>query len=221
MNITNPFLFITPRSQDLLVGRRDFLKKIKSTVVNSLKEKTIVTINGDFGIGKTLFVEKAIKELKSRKNIKLYSYDFNFNILNELRNLPSEKKVKKQIIVIIDRFELILSLSSVLQEKILKIMAELSEAKITLIITSSDDLLKRLKRIKPSIKKYFKILNVPSMTFEETKRLIISRLNESRPKSKDSLHPFTTQEVKQIFKTSRGNPRMVLMLCAGLFEEKV
>lgn len=220
MKVMNPFLFITPREKDLLVGREKFLEKIKTSVMKSLDDSIIISINGDFGIGKTLFVEKAIKDLKKKKSLKLYKYDFNFNLLNDLRTLPSEKKLKKQMVVIIDRFELILSLSSYLQKKILEIMQDLCNAGITQIITTSEGLLKELKNIKPGINKYFKVLNVPSMNFNESKKLIISRLNESRPKKKDSLNPFTLDEVKKIHKKSQGNPRMVLMLCAGLFEEK-
>ena len=220
MIVNNPFLYITPRTKDLLIGRKEFLTKIKATVFESLKKKSIISINGEFGIGKSLFVEKVILSLKDMKDIKMYNFDFNFNLINELRNLPSEKKIKKQVVVIIDRFELILSLSEVLQHKILDLMTDLCKAEITLIITSSNNLLKSIKNISPSTKNYFKVLDVPALNFEEAKRLIISRLNEARPTSKDSLHPFTPEEIKKIFKTSKGNPRMILMLCAGLFEEK-
>jgi hypothetical protein len=221
MNVENPFLFITPRKgKDKLVGRFDFLKKVKKTVINSLKKQSIVTLNGDFGIGKSLFVKKTVKELNKRKSIKIYRFDFNFNLLNELRNLPSEKRIKKEIVVVIDRFELILSLSSFLQDKILQIMTDLCKAEITIIVTTSSDLLEKIKDMKPKIKNYFKVLEVPSMNFEETQKLIISRLNEVRPKKSNSIEPFTKYEIKEIYKKSKGNPRMILMLCAALFEEK-
>ncbi|MBN1924039.1 MAG: hypothetical protein JW791_04755 [Nanoarchaeota archaeon] len=220
MNVNNPFLFITPRDKDLLVGRQSFLDQVKTTVMKSLDSQAIITINGDFGIGKTLFVEKAVSDLEKRKDIKLFKWDFNLNTLNDLRTLPNEKELKKQIVVTIDRFELILSLSNILQNKILKIMTDLVKSKITLIITTSDDLLKKIKNIEPKIKSFFKVLNVPPMNFEETKRLIVSRLNESRKKKSDSIEPFTNDEVKQIYKNSKGNPRMVLLLCASLFEDK-
>lgn len=220
MIVNNPFLFITPRLKDSLIGRKDFVAKIKSTIMKSLDDKAIVVVSGDFGIGKSLFVEKVILDLKSKKNLKIYSYDFNFNILNDLRALPSEKKSKKQFLVVIDKFDLILSLSSMLQKKILNIMADLCEAKVTFIISSTAEVLNKVKGLDLKIKKYFKVLNVPSMNFEETKELILSRLNEVRPKKSDSLHPFTLDEVKEIYKNSKGNPRIILMLCAGLFEEK-
>ena len=222
MAVQNPFLYITPRDKDFLVGRSNFLDKVKKVVMDSLDENAIVSINGEFGIGKTLFVRKVIEDLEEKKkSVKVFHYDFNFNTLNDLRNLPSEKKAKKEIIVVIDRFELILSLSNLLQRKILKVMSDLCKAKITLLITSTDDLLKKIKNIDEGVKKYFRVLDVPPMTYEETEKLVISRLNEVRTKNKESIHPFTENEIKAMYKNAKGNPRMLLMLCASLFEEKL
>ncbi len=219
--IENPFLFIVPRKEDKIYGRKEFLEKVKKTVLDSLNDQVIVTINGEYGIGKTLFIERVVEGLKKRKSIKVFYFDFNLNTLNDLRNLPTEKELKKQIVVVIDRFELILSLSDILQKKILEMMVELCEAKITFIIATTDDLLKKIKSIEPRIKRYFKVLDVPKMSFEEAKELIVSRLNEIRPRKSDSLEPFTLKEVKHIYKVAKGNPRMILLLCASLLEEKI
>lgn len=220
MIVRNPFLYITPRNKDLLIGRIEFLKKVEKTVLSSLDKPVIVAVNGEFGIGKTLFIEKAIKKLEKKKSIKLYDFDFNLNTLNDLRNIPTEKKLKKQIVIVVDRFELILSLTPEIQKKILKIMGELSKAKVTIIIATSSSLIKKVINLDSSIKRYFKILNVPALNFDETKELILSRLNESRPKKSNKLEPFTNKEVKMIHKQAKGNPRLVLLLCATLFEEK-
>jgi archaellum biogenesis ATPase FlaH len=216
----NPFLFITPRDKsDELIGRFDFFEKIKKTVLESLDKPVIVTINGDFGIGKSLFVKKAMQDLSAKKNLKLFYLDFNLNTLNDLRNMPTEKKIGKQIVVLIDRFELLLSLSNNLQEKIVKLMNNLCEAKITLIITTSDDLLKKMAKMEAKLKKHFKVLNVPPINLNEAKKLIISRLDEVRKNNKGSIKPFTENEVKKIHKNAKGNPRIILMLLASLYEE--
>jgi len=167
-----------------------------------------------------LFVDKIIIDLNKRRNIKIFKFDFNMNTLNDLRNLPTEKELGKEIVVIIDRFELMLELSGELQEKILEIMTDLCKAEITIIVTSSNSLLKTVNKLRPELKNYFKVLDVPAMNFEETKKLVISRLNEVRAKKSDSLEPFTLDEVKKIHDNAKGNPRMVLLLLAGLFEQK-
>ncbi|MDD2678887.1 MAG: hypothetical protein PHT91_01475 [Candidatus Nanoarchaeia archaeon] len=217
----NPFLFITPREKsDELIGRFEFFEKIKRVVLESLDESAIVTINGDFGIGKSLFVDKVVKDLSKKKSLKVFYLDFNLNTLNDLRNIPLEKELGKQIIVIIDRFELLLSLSNNLQEKIIKIMTELCENKITLIITSSNDLLKSMKKLDNDMKKYFKVLDVPKLSLTEAKRLVISRMDELNRKQRGTIKPFTENEIKKIHENSKGNPRIILMLLASLFEDK-
>ncbi|MFA5303608.1 MAG: hypothetical protein WC393_03670 [Candidatus Nanoarchaeia archaeon] len=216
----NPFLFITPRDKsDELIGRFDFFEKIKKTVLESLDENAIITINGDFGIGKSLFVKKAMEDLSAKKSLKLFYLDFSLNTLNDLRNIPTEKKLGKQIIVLIDRFELLLSLSSSLQEKIVKLMANLCESKITLILTTSDDLLKKMAKMDAHLKKYFKVLNVPPVSLDEAKKLIISRLDEVKKTGKGTIKPFTENEVEKIHKNAKGNPRIILMLLASLYED--
>jgi ABC-type dipeptide/oligopeptide/nickel transport system ATPase component len=220
--MNNPFLFITPRkNEDNLIGRFDFYEKMKKAVLESLDENAIITLNGDFGIGKSFFVEKAMNELSKMKNLKVYYLDFNLNTLNDLRAIPSEKELGKQIIIIIDKFELLLSLSEPLQEKILNLMSELCKNEITLLITTSNDLLKGIKKIEPQIKKYFKILDVPAVNYEETKKLVISRLNEARKTHSDSITPFTESELHSIYKNTKGNPRLILMLLASIYEEKM
>jgi hypothetical protein len=218
----NPFLSITPREKsDELIGRFGFYEKIKKTILESLDDYAIITINGDFGIGKSLFVEKVLADLSKKKQLKIINLDFSLNILNDLRNIPSEEEAGKQIIVIIDRFELLLSLSNNLQKKIVQLMNDLCKAKITLIITSSDDLLKKMAKMDAGLKKYFKVLEVPPLSFDEAKKLAIQRLDEVRSNGKGSLTPFTEDELRKVYNNSKGNPRLILMLLASLYEEHV
>ena len=217
----NPFLFITPREKsDELIGRFDFFEKIKKTVLGSLDEHAIVTINGDYGIGKSLFVKKVMEDLSSKKSLKIFYLDFNLNTLNDLRNIPTEKELGKQIIILIDRFELMLSLSNSLQEKIVKLMGELCQSKITLILTTSDDLLKKMAKMDAKLKTYFKVLNVPPINLAEAKKLVISRLDEVKKKEKGSITPFTEEEIEKIHRNAKGNPRIILMLLASLYEDR-
>ncbi|MDD4353136.1 MAG: hypothetical protein PHN56_01625, partial [Candidatus Nanoarchaeia archaeon] len=160
-----------------------------------------------------------MKDLSTKKILKIFYLDFNLNTLNDLRTIPSEKELGKQIIVIIDRFELILSLSNSLQEKIVKLMADLCESKITLILTTSDDLLKKMTKMDEKLKKYFKVLNVPPISLVEAKKLVISRLDEVKKADKGTIRPFTENEIEKIHKNAKGNPRIILMLLASLYED--
>ncbi|VVB76132.1 ATPase domain predominantly from Archaea [Candidatus Tiddalikarchaeum anstoanum] len=220
MNVNNPFLFITPRNSDVLVGRHSFLETLEKKVLESLDTHAIIAVNGPFGIGKSQFIYKIIEDLKTRKNIKIFNFDFNLNTLNDLRSVPHEKDLKKQIIIVIDRFELIESLTKEIQHKVLNVMAELCDAKDTFILETSSDLIKKVADVEPNVKKYFNIINVPQMNYDEVKKLIYTRLNEVRKDKSESINPFTEEEVKMIHKQSKGNPRMVLMLCASLYEKK-
>ena len=98
-------------------------------------------------------------------------------------------------------------------------MANLCESKITLILTTSDDLLKKMAKMDAHLKKYFKVLNVPPVSLDEAKKLIISRLDEVKKTGKGTIKPFTENEVEKIHKNAKGNPRIILMLLASLYED--
>lgn len=219
--LNNPFLYITPRSKEELVGRKEFLDNIEKKIMESLDKHAIIAVNGPVGIGKTLFIENVISKLEPRKDIKIFKLDFSLNTLNDLRSIPNEKEINKQIIILIDRFELILSLTKEIQLKVLEVMAKLCEAEITIILATTTDLIQKVADINPVVKKYFNILNVPAMKYEEVKKLIISRLNEVRKTASNNLAPFSEDDISKIYKNSKGNPRMALMLCASLYEKKL
>ncbi len=71
------------------------------------------------------------------------------------------------------------------------------------------------------LKKYFKVLEVPPLSFDEAKKLAIQRLDEVRSQGKGSLAPFTEDELRKVYNNSKGNPRLILMLLASLYEEHV
>jgi len=220
-NITNPFLYITPRDKESLVGRTGFLEIIEKKILESLDKSAVIAVNGEVGIGKTMFIEKVISKLESRKDIKVFKLDFNLNTLNDLRSIPTEKELQKQILIVIDRFELILSLTKEIQQKVLEVLANLCEAKVTIILATTTGLISKIFEINHNVKKFFNVLNVPYMNFEEVKKLVVSRLNEVRKEKSDKIEPFLKEELDMIYKNSKGNPRMVLMLCASLYEKKV
>jgi len=218
--VNNPFFSVTPLKKDMIVGRKEFLKNINKEVMSSLIDNKIIIIKGDSGMGKSFFVRSAVDELKTKKSIKLFNYDFSLDLINKLRKLPDESKIKKQIVVVIDRFELMLMLSEQLQTKIFELMTELCKTGITFLITSSDDLIEKTRILNLELKKYFKTFNVPGLTYEEAEDLVINRLNMERKKDLKSIEPFTVKELKEVYKNSKGNPRIILMLCGVLFDNK-
>ena len=57
--------------------------------------------------------------------------------------------------------------------------------------------------------------------FHEVKELVLSRLNEVRTTKTNDLSPFNERELTDIWKKSRGNPRMILLILANFYDIKM
>jgi hypothetical protein len=68
--------------------------------------------------------------------------------------------------------------------------------------------------------KQFKKYQLDGMSKGDLKQIIINRLNLSRTTKSDSLEPFTESEYDKIYKKSKGDPRIALLICSALFDQK-
>ncbi len=218
MKLVNPFLFITPRDKEKIIGKKDFLKDLKTTVKKSLKTKKseIILLQGDVGSGKTLFIKKLVKEFDKSKIKKM---SFNMNTLNDLRKIFTKKDKKKM--VIIDKMDIINHLPKELQKKIINLIIEFTELGINFLIAVDKKTKSLIKDLNNKFKKYLIVKKIPKLEYADAEDLVISRLNEERTKKSESIEPFTQEELKKLFEKSKGNPRMLLMLCASLYEQKL
>ena len=210
----NPFLDIVHTGDEKVIMDQKALKKIKSLSKELVKNRPVIFIVGEFGSGKTLVekeIEKGIpKKFEKKKLI------FSVDLANELKAIPAKRK--KELIVFIDKFELSNVLSDEKLKKLLNLIHKTSLAGVGYIITCTPSTIARVFSLSDKLKSYSKVFNVPPLTLEQTKKLIIERLNKVRRKKSNSLEPFTMKHVKNIWQASKGNPRMILLLCASLYE---
>jgi hypothetical protein len=213
----NPFLRIVPDKNEKIIDREKVSKELVEKTLKALKGGTLILLSADYGMGKSIITNHFIKSLK--KDIKIIEMGFSNFIADDIRNLPSE--TKNEILVIIDRFDLIDGMRNDDKNKVVNLILERGNKGLTFIVLCTPDVLNKIFGINPEFKKKGDIISIPSMTYEEAKELVISRLNETRRQKSQSLDPFTETEIKEIWKKSKGNPRMILLLCATLYDRKM
>ncbi|MCD6547237.1 MAG: ATP-binding protein [Nanoarchaeota archaeon] len=216
--IENPFYSIAHKGDEKIIMPASEIKKIKD-LAKKVCKNNILFVVGEPGSGKSL-VEKEL-EKAIPKNYGVRKLLFTVDLLNELRALPSEVVLrKKKFIVFIDKFELSDVVDDKKLKKILDVISETSKAGVGFVISCLPQTLARVFEISDELKKSSIVYNVPRLTYEQAKMLVISRLNSVRKKKSNSIEPFTEHELKSIWRTSNGNPRMILLLCANIYENK-
>lgn len=212
----NPFLYIVPREEEKLVNK-EFLEDLKKKVDKVFKGGCIIILNGEYGSGKTLLADKVKEYILKNEKIELKYFFFVPQIAAQIKNL---KEKEKEIFVIIDGFDLIMGVDDEVKKEILSEIYNKIESGISFLITCNEKTKNEIFEIFPKLKEKSEVLKIPPLSYEETKKLIIERLNEVRKEKSNSLEPFSEAEVRRIWERSRGNPRMVLLLCSSLFDAK-
>lgn len=217
--VENPFLRIIPTEKERFHGEREklFLEMVGG-IKRSFEGKEIVLLNGDYGIGKSFFIQKFKEKLKKKGGFTIYSLVFTANLLSDLE--PIKLRKKGSAFVIIDKFDLFIFLKEEIAKKIINKILKLANKGVLFMLAFTPYSLKRLFKKFPEIKKRTQTFEVPKLGYEETKELILSRLNKARRKKSKSFKPFTEKEVEKIWTESEGNPRLVLMLCSNIYEQK-
>lgn len=213
----NPFMNITPRDNESMIGRKAFYEYIKSGTEKALNGEKIIIISGDYGSGKTIIIDRLIRLLEKNK-IEVIELSVTKNILNDLRDLPMEKD--KDIFVIIDRFDLTEGFEKKDLTKLLDFIEELAVQGLTFLIKTTQSALKRARPLSNNFTSRLLVHHLPMLDYTFARQMVIDRLNESRKIQNDLLEPFTDEELRTIWKKASGNPRMVLMLCASLYDQK-
>ena len=214
--IYNPFLEISHRGDEKVIMDAQSIKKIKTLSKELTKSNIILFIVGEPGSGKTLSEKEIEKNIPKRFEKK--KLIFSLNLINELKSIPAEKTLKKKIIIFVDKFELSDVIKDEKLKKILNLIINTSKTGVGYVITCTPATLARLFGLSDKLKIYSKVYSVPALSLEQAKKLITSRLNIIRKKKMNSIAPFTASQIKNIWKTSKGNPRMILLLCASLYE---
>lgn len=213
----NPFLIIVPDEYGKLIDREEVIIDLEKKTMNALDGGTLILFSAGYGMGKSIIKEKLKKKLK--RKVKVIEFNFTNFIADDIRNLPFEKK--KDILVIIERFDLIEGMSKNNKNKILNLIIERNNKGLTFLLLCTPDVVKKLFDLNDNFEKRSEIVTVSEMTFEEARQMVVSRLNTMRKAKSGSIEPFTEFEMTEIWKKSKGNPRMILLLCASLYDRKM
>jgi type II secretory pathway predicted ATPase ExeA len=183
------------------------------------KGKKLLLVSGDYGSGKSLITEKIEKNLAS--NIKIEKWMFSVDIANQLRELPMDEALHHKVAVFIDKFEL----SDVIDDKtlmnILRLMVDITKMGVSFVIDINPKTVMRLYELDDAFKNLSELYTVKPLIFQEVKELVSSRLNEIRTTHSHDLSPFSEKELMDIWKKSRGNPRMILLILANFYDIKM
>lgn len=214
---TNPFLSIVPRKGEKMFGISE--KNILLMADGVSKGKKLLLISGDYGSGKSLIAEKIEKNITS--DVKIEKWMFTVDLANQLRSLPMEETVRRKVAVFIDKFELSDVIDDKALAKILELIVEITHMGVSFIIDVNPKTVMRLYDLDAAFKNLSELYTVKPMIFQEVKELVIARLNEVRTTHGHDLAPFTERDLMDIWKKSHGNPRMILLILANLYDIKM
>lgn len=218
--MANPFVSIVPSENEKFYGNREeFFKTIIDSIeTNSMvDDNRFIVLTGGYGSGKTFFLEKIKNKVEKNKMLSHILY-FSPALYEQLKEDIDLSKAKKDVLLIVDRFEFAEYLKDEYVKKVIKLMFEmLNRQKVIFLISSISNSWKKLVRRYPELKAS-DVYEVPGLSFEEAMDLVRSRLTKAKVKG---LGPFAKDEIKKIWKDSGGNPRMILLLCAEIYEDKM
>ncbi len=214
----NPFLSIVPRRNEKIIDMVSIVKELRELVTETLKGDVLIVLKGGYGSGKTLISEHLAKFLK-KKNVEVRRLTCTQEIIDDIRAIPDERK--KDIFVVVDGLDVCMGMDEVMTNKLLDLLMERSSKGLTFLLECTPDVLERFYSLNRRFEKFSRVVNIMPIGYDEARELVVSRLNEIRKRKSESVEPFTEDELKKYWKTSRGNPRMILMLCQSMYDRKV
>ena len=195
----NPFLYIVPKEEEKLI---EFEGINVENIAREIEKGGIILIVGEHGSGKSHLIKELIKITQGKL------LDFTSNIIDEIRNT-------KESIIYIEDFDLINGFSVEKQNRILSLISDKSEMGTTFVIECTPNIAKKLNL------KNKREFQMPKLTLEAARKLVVEKLNTIREEKSDDISPFTDKEIEEAWKKSNGNPRMLLMLLSTIYDLKV
>ncbi|MGC8533124.1 MAG: P-loop NTPase fold protein [Candidatus Parvarchaeum sp.] len=211
----NPFISITYSENDTIVDRVNERVELLMLVNEAMERGGVVVLKGAPGMGKSTLLNAVEKELKRSKNVDIMKEEFTPAVYNKIRNLNINPT--KKMLVELDDFNNIEMLDKLSQQRVIDLLYNLSQKIAILIVENREEgIEKELKAQSKQFKKY----QLNGLSKEDIKQIIINRLNLVRATKSDSLEPFTEAEYEKIYKKARGNPRIALLICSALYDQK-
>jgi len=214
----NPFLFIVPRKDEKIINMKKFRENLREELDKCIKGGVVISLVGDYGSGKTLLLREVKRYAKRRKNCEVIEFNVAHDILDKVFSLREEKK---DVIIFIDQFDLLAGVDEEHFKNILEALRGKTIEGMTFVIALTPSTLKYISKLDKGFYNMLRKFEIPPLSYEDAKKLIITRLNEVREKESDSLAPFTEEEVRELYEKSKGNPRLLLLLCSSLYDRKM
>ena len=203
----NPFASVAPRKKEFAPEK----KKIVEDVIKEIKKNSFFVIYGERGVGRTLIVEKIVEYFKKKQKVEFFDFDKGL-----LYNLKKREQSDAKSIIVVETVEIV---DNEFLDCIFEELIELHRRGNTIIITTTVETFNFLKS-KKVLRRVITSYKIPNLTYDESRDMIVERLNEVRTKKSDSVEPFTEKEVRYIWKKSKGNPKMILLICSFLYHTK-
>ena len=211
----NPFISITYSENDTVVDRVNERIDLLILINEAMEHGGIIVLKGAPGMGKSTLLNAIEKELKKSKNIDMMREEFTPAVYNKIRNLNITPA--KKMLIELDDFNNIEMLDKLSQQRVIDLLYSLSQKIAVLIVENREEgVEKELKAQSKQFKKYL----LDGLSKEDLKQIIINRLNLVRPAKSESLDPFNESEYEKIYKKARGNPRIALLICSALYDQK-
>ncbi|MBN3040983.1 MAG: AAA family ATPase [Candidatus Omnitrophica bacterium] len=238
--------FSTSPDPDFLYLARDHDTVLMNTLIELRLRRGLSVILGDVGTGKTSLSRKLIQELKERQDFIFHmvldpSFSDDHSFLDYLArsfeiptgNLPDTVALRESL-------EKYLFQKGVIEGKIVVLVIDeaqkLSDNSLEMLRVLLNYETNEYKLIQivllGQLELHSKIINIANffdrisfkytlnpLSIEETREMIEFRIRRAGYKS--SMHLFLDDAVKEIYKSTKGYPRRIIMLCHRLLKELI
>jgi predicted ATPase len=211
----NPFISITYSESDIVVDRTNERIELLMLINEAMEHGGIIVLKGSPGMGKSTLINAVEKELKKSKSVDMIREEFTPAAYSKIRSLSINPT--RKMVIEFDDFNNIEMLDKLSQQRVLDLLYNLSQKIAILIVENRETGIEKELKLQ---NKQFKMYQLDGLSKEDLKQIIINRLNSIRPAKSNSIEPFTEVEYEKIYKKAKGNPRIALLICSALYDQK-